>query len=306
MNLQRNMSRVLSWLLLGIAGPLYAQHPLNNLDEEGVILKGYDPVAYFTEQKAVKGNPQYQSTYQEAVYYFASAEHKQLFDQNPVRYEVQFGGYCAYAASLGRTADIDPENFCYVQQDDQGVERLICQHNQRAQDGWEKDAAGNLRLAYQYWPEIVKHQGKQIVTDEEKKFYNNIDKEGVILQGYDVVAYFTEGKPVKGTPAYSARYEGATYWFASEEHQTLFKNQSRQYAPQYGAFCGYAMSLGKIRPTNPEIFQVVEGRLILQHTQDAYELFNKDLPGNVEKADGHWPKVQASHAGKKVKFDKRS
>ncbi len=76
------------------------------------------------------------------------------------------------------------------------------------------------------------------------------------------------------------------------------------FAPQYGAFCGYAMSLNKLRPIDPTIFQIVDGRLILQHTQEAYDLFNKDTKGNTVKADGNWPGQVKKHAGKKVKFDK--
>ena len=64
------------------------------------------------------------------------------------------------------------------------------------------------------------------------------------------------------------------------------------------------MSLGKLRPVNPEIFDVIDGRLILQHTKDAYDQFHKNLDGNIMKADGNWPDQVKKHAGKKVKFDK--
>jgi len=76
------------------------------------------------------------------------------------------------------------------------------------------------------------------------------------------------------------------------------------FAPQYGSFCGYAMSLGKLRPIDPNFWQIIDGRLILQHTQEAYDLFNKDTQGNVAKADTNWPEQIKKHAGKKVKFDK--
>jgi YHS domain-containing protein len=109
---------------------------------------------------------------------------------------------------------------------------------------------------------------------------------------------------VKGDRKYEARYNGATYWSSSDEHASLFKDSSSKYAPQYGAFCGYAMSLGKLRPIDPAIFQFVNGRLILQHTQDAYRQFNKDVEGNTAKADTNWPGQVKKHAGKKLKFDK--
>jgi hypothetical protein len=123
-------------------------------------------------------------------------------------------------------------------------------------------------------------------------------------QGYDVVAYHTSEKALKGDPGFTEWFHGAKYYFTSPENRDLFRADPKRYLPQYGGFCGYAMSLGKIRPVNPEIFQLVDGRLILQHTQEAYDLFNKDVPRNLLKADENWPVVESKHAGKKVKFDK--
>src|SRR5215813_8786385 len=103
-------------------------------------------------------------------------------------------------------------------------------------------------------------------------YLNNINEQGVIIEGYDPVSYFTDNKPVKGDSKFTAEYNGATYWFASAEHADLFKKEPQKYAPQYGAFCGYAVSIGKLRPVDPTIFQVEDGRLILQHTKEAYDL----------------------------------
>jgi len=270
----------------------------NNVDGNKVILDGYDAVAFFTDNKPVKGDAKFQFAYEDAVYYFASQEHLDLFKTNPEKYKPQFGGWCAYAVSLGRVAPIDVNTFSIVDG------RLLLQHNQRAVNGWNKDATGNLKLADNYWPKVTANGGKQIVTDDEKKFLNNVDETGVILQGYDAVAYFTDNKPVKGDPKFEARYNGATYWFASQEHADKFKDHPEMFAPQYGNFCGYAMSLNKLRPVDPTIFQIENGRLILQHTQDAYVQFNKDVAGNIAKADGYWPRQVQKHAGKKVKFDK--
>ena len=272
--------------------------PFVNVNNEGVILDGYDPVSFFTDNKPVKGDAQFQFTHDGAIYYFASKEHADLFKANPEKYKPQFGGYCAYAVSLGRVAPIDVNTFSIVNN------RLVLQHNERAVNGWNKDVQGNLQLADKYWPAVVAKGGKQIVTDDEKKFLNNTDPDGVTLQGYDAIAYFTDNKAIKGNPAFTARYNGATYWFSTPEHASLFKDNPGKYAPQYGSFCGYAMSLGKLRPIDPTIFQLVDGRLILQHTKDAYEQFNKDVAGNTAKADGYWPIEIKKHAGKKIKFDK--
>ena len=137
-------------------------------------------------------------------------------------------------------------------------------------------------------------------------YLNNINPKNVIIEGYDAISYFTDKKPVKGLEKFSVEYRGATYWFSSLEHAESFKKDPTQYAPQYGAFCGYAVSIGKLRPVDPKIFQIEDGRLILQHTQEAYDLFNKDLKKSIEKADENWPGIVASHVGKPVKYDEKA
>ena len=94
------------------------------------------------------------------TYYFASQEHLDLFKTNPEKYKPQFGAWCAYAVSLGRTAPIDINTFSIVDG------RLVIQHNQRAVSGWNKDVNGNLKLADKYWPKVTANGGKQIKTAE--------------------------------------------------------------------------------------------------------------------------------------------
>ncbi|MEP6595929.1 MAG: YHS domain-containing (seleno)protein [Ginsengibacter sp.] len=137
-------------------------------------------------------------------------------------------------------------------------------------------------------------------------YLTNLNDKGVILEGYDPVAYFTNNKPVMGNAQFTANYEGATYWFVSAEHANLFKKEPQKYAPQYGAFCGYAVSIGKLRPVDPKIYQIEDGRLILQHTQEAFDLFNKDLKESTAAADKNWPGIVASHVGKPVQYDKQA
>ena len=269
----------------------------NNVDDKGVILDGYDAVAFFTDNKPVMGDAAFQFKYQDAIYYFTSQQHLDMFKSDPEKYKPQFGGWCAYAVSLGRIAPINVNTFSIIDN------RLVIQHNDRAVKGWNKDVAGNLSKADKYWPKVSTKHGAQITTDEEKGFLNNVNKDGVILQGYDAVAYFTDNKAVMGDAKFSARYNGATYWFASEAHAGMFKDHPEMFAPVYGAFCGYAMSLNKLRPINPEIFDVINGRLILQHSKDAYDKFHDGLNENITKADGYWPKKVAKKAGATVEFD---
>src|ERR1700693_253920 len=82
-----------------------------NVDSNGVILKGYDPVAYFTRHQAVKGNPAIQTKFGGAIYYFVSASDKAAFRKNPSRYVPQYGGFCAYHVRQGELIDSDPAVF---------------------------------------------------------------------------------------------------------------------------------------------------------------------------------------------------
>ena len=64
----------------------------------------------------------------------------------------------------------------------------------------------------------------------------NVDAEGVALKGYDPVAYFTMGQPVKGLKEFQQKWHGATWRFSSQEHLFLFKKNPEKYAPQYGGY----------------------------------------------------------------------
>ncbi len=122
------------------------------------------------------------------------------------------------------------------------------------------------------------------------KFLVNVDERGVALQGgHDPVAFFTDKKPVKGDPAHQLAYKGAIYYFASAANKAEFQKNPAKYEPQFGGFCAYAASINKVSPIDVNFFAVVDGRLILQHNQKAWDLWHKDPAGNLPKADANWP-----------------
>ncbi len=121
------------------------------------------------------------------------------------------------------------------------------------------------------------------------KTLQNLDKNGVAIQGYDPVAFFTQSKPVKGTSQFQSNYHGATYYFASAEDKATFDASPAKYEPQFGGYCAYGVSVGKVVPIKVEAFQIVNGRLLLQYDLDVKEKFNKDQAGNLQKADNNWP-----------------
>lgn len=114
---------------------------------------------------------------------------------------------------------------------------------------------------------------------------------GVAINGFDPVAYFTEGRPVKGDPAFASEWQGAEMRFASAANKAAFDADPEAHAPKYGGYCAYAVSKGATAPTDPEAWTVHEGRLYLNFSPDVREIWRQDIPGNVARADANWPGV---------------
>jgi len=140
-------------LALAALSTLVSAKELRNL-ENGVAIQGYDPVAFFTDKRPVKGDAQFQSEYRGAKYYFASADHKAAFDKEPAKYEPQFGGFCAYGASRGKTVPIKIETWEIVNG------RLLLQYDLDVKSKFDKDPQGTLRKADENWPGLVEKYGK--------------------------------------------------------------------------------------------------------------------------------------------------
>ena len=113
---------------------------------DGIALKGYDPVAYFTDGHPTKGEDQYSFQWKGVRYRFASAESLQRFKADPEKYLPQYGGYCAYAMSLDRIADIDPYRWAIV------GGKLYLNNGFIAQDLWSLNKSGNIASADRNWP----------------------------------------------------------------------------------------------------------------------------------------------------------
>jgi YHS domain-containing protein len=117
----------------------------------------------------------------------------------------------------------------------------------------------------------------------------NVDSQGVIVNGYDVVAYFKQGKPVKGNPAFESTYQGATYLFASSVDKADFDKDPAKFAPRYGAFCSYGVTVGVLADLEgPDAFAIYKGRLYLCGNQGALKEFKTDIESNIVKADTNW------------------
>jgi len=116
----------------------------------------------------------------------------------------------------------------------------------------------------------------------------SVDAEKVAIQGYDTVAYFTEGKPVKGSPEFEAVWQGARWRFANAEHRDMFSAQPESYAPRFGGYCVMGLAMGLSEKPDPEAWVIIDGKLYLaSYKQDIADL-NKDFAGNIQKAEARW------------------
>lgn len=122
--------------------------------EDGIAIKGYDPVAYFTKNNAVKGKKELAVSYQGIVYYFSSAENKEAFKAAPFKYEPEYGGWCAYAmGNSGEKVSIDPETFKIVNG------KLYLFYNRfftNTLKDWNKNEAALKKAADLNWPKLFK------------------------------------------------------------------------------------------------------------------------------------------------------
>ncbi len=116
---------------------------------------------------------------------------------------------------------------------------------------------------------------------------------GGAVRGYDPVAYFTDGKPVKGKRAHRLKWKGATWSFASAKNKELFETAPEKYAPRYGGYCAWAVSRGYTASIDPEAWTIVDGALYLNYSLGVRAQWSQDVPGNIAKGDDNWPKLLA-------------
>jgi YHS domain-containing protein len=133
---------LLSTVLLAIGSAHAADEVFRT--EAGAI-RGYDPVAYFTDGKPVMGQPDIAYEWNGATWHFASVEHRALFAKDPAHYAPRYGGYCAYGTSQGYKVSTQPEAFAIV------GDALYLNYNKPVQATWNKDTAGYIRTASGNW-----------------------------------------------------------------------------------------------------------------------------------------------------------
>lgn len=116
----------------------------------------------------------------------------------------------------------------------------------------------------------------------------NTDKDHLALYGYDAVAYQTDNAARKGSPEYTATYEGNTYRFATAAHRDAFTANPARYVPAYGGYCAYGVANGHKVKIDPEAYRVVDGKLYLNYDKGVQKKWLSDIPGNIAKAEQNW------------------
>ncbi|MFY0663857.1 MAG: YHS domain protein [Natronospirillum sp.] len=140
------------FLLLGLPAISAAVEPIYTGFRSQYAIQGYDTVAYFTQNQAVRGDTEFQSEWQDTVWLFSSAEHKALFDANPEAYAPQYGGYRAYGMADGKAVRIDPMAFSVLDG------KLYLNFSRRIHNRWELDSAAYIERADPHWSTLIADQ----------------------------------------------------------------------------------------------------------------------------------------------------
>ncbi|MFK7996492.1 MAG: YHS domain-containing (seleno)protein [Granulosicoccus sp.] len=135
-------------LLFTCHGLALADAPVNTLEKalfgykpNGIAIRGYDTVAYFTESKPVEGDSAYSTEWMGATWHFASQENLTTFTENPERYAPQYGGYCAYGVAQGYLVKVEPDQWSIVD------DKLYLNFDNSVQKKWVKDIPGYIATA---------------------------------------------------------------------------------------------------------------------------------------------------------------
>ena len=111
------------------------------------------------------------------------------------------------------------------------------------------------------------------------------------IYGYHTVAYFTQNKAVKGDKKISTQWRGADWFFSSAEHKAMFVADPEKYAPQYGGYCAYAMSDGRLVGIDEDAFTILDGKLYLNYSMSVMNEWRTNTDLFIKEADAEYPKL---------------
>jgi YHS domain-containing protein len=120
----------------------------------------------------------------------------------------------------------------------------------------------------------------------------NANGNDLALKGYDTVSYFTKGAPTKGSNKFTAAYNGAIYQFSSDENRDLFKAEPSKYAPQYGGYCAFGVTMNRKFDTDPTAWHIRGDKLYLNLNKDVQKKWVTDIPGYIKTAQNNWGDIK--------------
>jgi YHS domain-containing protein len=231
-------------------------------DDLSPAIGGYCPVSYFTDSKAIKGDPNYKSEHDGFVFLFASAEKKATFDKEPDKYAPRLGGMCAVALGgpYGNRFHGDPTVFAIVNG------KLYLISSQRA------------KMSFDQRPEHY--------TDRAEALQG-----AAIIGGYCPVKYQTDNVAAPGDSQYLRSYGGFAYLLSSADAVEKFKKDPQRYVPAFNGYCALAVSQEKEHPGNPKVFAVVDGRTYLFFDEASKDQCLSRSPSCIAEAQENWPQM---------------
>jgi len=143
------LGAVLITAALLLSSIAHAAKPIYSGGRERAAIRGYDPVAYFTQNKPVKGSAEFTFEHKGATWMFSSAQNLELFKSNPDQYSPQYGGYCAYAIAKNTTASIKPEFFTIHDG------KLYLNFSKSVHKRWLADKNNFINKANANWPKVL-------------------------------------------------------------------------------------------------------------------------------------------------------
>ncbi|MEL7344100.1 MAG: YHS domain-containing (seleno)protein [Pseudomonadota bacterium] len=118
-------------------------------------------------------------------------------------------------------------------------------------------------------------------------------RKGAAINGYDPVAYFTDGAPVEGSAEFSTEWNGTTWQFANAQNLASFEADPESFAPQFGGYCAYAVARGYTASTDPDAWTVHNGKLYLNFSKGIRRRWLRDIDGEIANGEANWPSVLA-------------
>jgi len=143
-----------------------------------------------------------------------------------------------------------------------------------------------LLIAFTFVAQVPAVQAAaKINTLEKSGLFGKYKESGIAIRGFDTVAYFTQGKSVKGSTDFEVAWSGATWQFSSQEHADLFKSDPEAYAPQYGGYCAYGVAQDYLVKIEGEQWKIEEGKLYLNYDKKVQRTWTRDIPGYISSAN---------------------